>query len=528
MTKLSVALILDNSCITKWQRDALEEAQDIVDIRLILNCTNTRTKKRVIKHFFYYVLNIFTLRNHFTKRSVFKSGGVEVIPFECKYDGVWQAIPTEVSMQLKDNKVDAVIKFGMSLLRIDDYLENIPILSFHHGNPSSYRGRPAGFYELLHNEEKSGLIVQKLTNKIDSGEVLAFAESKLVHHSYKKSVNFFYGISRFLLKKSLENLQNNEVVDIEKNGRNYSLPSNFTVTQFVFLLTLRKIRNLFYGAFFEKKWKVGTTDFLPIFDQYITFRATKIDEIDVARGYTFYADPFFSLDGANMRVEALSATSGLGDIIEIDLRDREKFSVCLTGNHYSYPFPFLHERKEHLMPEVASHSSQYFFDLSESPAVKKSVMGLSGKRIVDATLFEYEDYFYLFFGENDLAANILNLYVAEDVNGEFKRHSQSPICITPTAARMGGRILLHKGKIFRFGQNNNRGYGASLTVLEIIKLSPVCYEEKVCGSLQIDDFKGPHTVDYHSDLKAVVLDYYEDGFSLFAGYRRLRSVLSKR
>ena len=101
----TVALILDNSCITKWQRDALEEAQDIVDIRLILNCTNTRTKKRVIKHFFYYVLNIFTLRNHFTKRSVFKSGGVEVIPFECKYDGVWQAIPTEVSMQLKDNKV---------------------------------------------------------------------------------------------------------------------------------------------------------------------------------------------------------------------------------------------------------------------------------------------------------------------------------------------------------------------------------------------------------------------------------------
>ena len=161
MTKLSVALILDNSCITKWQRDALEEAQDLVDIRLILNCTNTRTKKRVIKHFFYYVLNIFTLRNHFTKRSVFKSGGVEVIPFECEYEGVWQAIPKEVSMQLKDNKVDVVIKFGMSLLRIDDYLENIPILSFHHGNPSSYRGRPAGFYELLHDEERE-IIIKKV------------------------------------------------------------------------------------------------------------------------------------------------------------------------------------------------------------------------------------------------------------------------------------------------------------------------------------------------------------------------------
>ena len=505
MTKLRVALILDNSGITKWQRDALDEAQDLVDIRLILNCTNTRTKKRVLKHFLYYILNIFTLRNHFTKRSVFESVGIKVIPFECRYEGGWQSIPKEVSIQLKDNKIDVVIKFGMSLVRIDNHLENIPFLSFHHGNPSSYRGRPAGFYELLHNEEKSGLIVQKLTNKLDAGEVLAFAESKLVHHSYKKTVNFFYGISRFLLKKSLENLKNNKVVNIEKNGRNYSLPSNFTVAKFLFLLTCRKIRNLIYGAFFEKKWKVGTTDCHQIFEQRVTFQATQINEIEVARGYTFYADPFFSLNGAKVRVEALSATSGLGDIIEIDLQDREKFSVCLTGNHYSYPFPFLHERKEHLLPEVASHSSQYFFDLSESPAVKKSVIGLSGKRIVDATLFEYKEYFYLFFGENDLAANVLNLYVAEDVNGEFRRHPKSPICMTPTAARMGGRLILHKGKIFRFGQNNNRGYGASLTVSEIIKLSPVFYEEKVCGSLQIDDFKGPHTIDYHSELKQLCL-----------------------
>ena len=33
----------------------------------------------------------------------------------------------------------------MNLLRIDENLKLPPILSFHHGDPSKYRGRPAGF-----------------------------------------------------------------------------------------------------------------------------------------------------------------------------------------------------------------------------------------------------------------------------------------------------------------------------------------------------------------------------------------------
>ena len=37
----------------------------------------------------------------------------------------------------------------MNLFKINKKLINLPILSFHHGDPSKYRGRPAGFYEIL-------------------------------------------------------------------------------------------------------------------------------------------------------------------------------------------------------------------------------------------------------------------------------------------------------------------------------------------------------------------------------------------
>lgn len=41
MKKLKSALILDNLKLAKWQKYALKEASDILDIKIILICKNT-------------------------------------------------------------------------------------------------------------------------------------------------------------------------------------------------------------------------------------------------------------------------------------------------------------------------------------------------------------------------------------------------------------------------------------------------------------------------------------------------------
>ena len=46
------------------------------------------------------------------------------------------------------------------------------ILSFHHGDPEKYRGRPAGFYEVLNKEERLGFIVQKLRFALSGRKIL--------------------------------------------------------------------------------------------------------------------------------------------------------------------------------------------------------------------------------------------------------------------------------------------------------------------------------------------------------------------
>ncbi len=91
---------------------------------------------------------------------------------------------------------------------------------------------------------------------------------------------------------------------------------------------------------------------------------------------------------------------------------------------------------------------------------------------------------------------------------------------------MGGRIQVVDGQIYRFGQNNSRGYGDGLTVCEIVSLSPDDYKERIVGSVGFVDACGPHTVDISNGR--MVMDFYTDKFSLFAGYRRLSARILRQ
>ena len=84
---------------------------------------------------------------------------------------------------------------------------------------------------------------------------------------------------------------------------------------------------------------------------------------------------------------------------------------------------------------------------------------------------------------------------------------------------MAGRILSQNGKLYRFGQNNNYGYGAKLVLNEILVLSRTHYEERKVTDIQFTDAMGPHTIDIYKGK--AVMDFYQDRFSLLAGYRRM-------
>ena len=521
---MKAALIVDNLQLSKWQLDALDAASNSIEIVLILNCQNTIIKKRYLKNFLYYALNIFTLQNHLTKRQSFSLPNTKIVNFDSIYKGAWQSLPEKIYKEFEDANIDVVIKFGMSLLTLDEQKQLPHILSYHHGNPSKYRGRPAGFYEIYNNERSTGIIVQSICNKLDAGEIYAFAESKVVNFSYKKTALNFYSNSIPLLNCAVRNLSNKTKLNIKVDGKNYRLPSNAKVFIFLFLLSVNALKKVIYGLFFEKRWRVaGIQNTLNLINDE-KLSSIELNEVPVDKKYTFFADCFFSEDGKKIRVEAQDRITGLGDILELEAKDYSNQKVLMSGQHFSYPSSFKYKGKEYLLPEVANHSAQYFCEPNKTDE-KHFIKGLEGKRIVDATLHLEDDKYFIFFGESTNADTVLNLWVADSPFDVFKPHPMDPIAISPYLARMGGKLLKHQGRIIRFGQNNSGEYGESLAVIQITSLSANTYDEVKIGTLTIDNFFGPHSISFNCDMTEIIIDYYSNEFSFFAGVRRIKARL---
>jgi hypothetical protein len=522
---MRAALIVDSNEVHQWQKDALDEARDLVEIVLVLSCSNTRNKRSIAANFCYYALGMMTLKNKMTRRLGLGIDAAKLVEFESIYDGNWQGMPDSVAAELRDSRVDIVIKFGMSLLRIDDRLSGLKVLSYHHGDPRCFRGRPAGFYELLQGWNAVGTVVQELSNELDAGRVWAMCHSRIWHHSYKKTAENFYGNSRFLLRKAIINLSNNAHIDIGPKGKNYRLPSNSLVCRFIVVLGIRKVKRLIYGAFFEKRWDVAVAENVDVLGN----AKLNLDEsriLEKGSEHGFYADPFFSVDGKKIRLEALCSKSGLGEIVEVGVDGQSDKKTLLKGRHYSYPFSFLFDNREYLLPEVSAHSRQYVLPAPFDAGEKIFLKGVEGCRIVDCTVFIEEGIVYLFFGMSSSAADRLYLFYSRGLTENFVPHPLSPVVIDPARARMAGRIVKLNGRCYRFGQDNSYQYGDGITVCEITDISASNYQERVVGRLRVEGARGPHTLDWNEQMS--VFDFYQDRFSFFAWYRRVAPYIRHR
>ena len=521
--KLRIALLVDNLSLSKWQEDALSEISDLAEVVLVLNCRNTSIARSIFRHGAYYLLNLVSIKSALTRKRRVDFGRHSVVDFDSRYEGAWQWVPDEVVAAVAKSGVHVVVKFGMSLLRMDN-LAGIDVLSFHHGDPRLYRGRPAGFYELMQGSGSVGLMVQKLSNLLDGGEVVALGHAKAYGWSYRKTVQGLYRSSPGLLRLALINYIAGARVRINAEGKNYRLPSNLLVIKFCACMLARKIKRLLYGAFWEKRWNIAVYDNF-VFQETASLAVSAARSAPIPAKYNFFADAFFSADGSAIRAEALVARTGRGEIVELDEASLKVSRTLLAGPHFSYPYTFVDDGHEFVLPEVASHHAPYLLRVSGEPRMTPLV-GLEHLRLVDPSMIKIDGLYYLFCGHPSSATDMLHLYIAKSFRGPFTPHHKNPIVIDPSCARMGGGFLVREGKLFRFGQDNSGSYGDGIRVMEIERISPYVYKETEVWKLRFKDANGPHTIDIRE--KRAVLDYYFERFSLLAGYRRIVANIHAR
>jgi hypothetical protein len=525
---VKIGLFVDNMRITVWQRRALLSVADGNEF-LVYNCRNTRRERRRLKYWAYYALNLFTVRNPLSKLCSLPANLQVTDRHDFRADDVgrWHRLPPEVIEQIRAESPAVMIKFGMGLLEVPASSQfGVPIISYHHGDPDAYRGRPAGFYELLNGERAVGQIVQRLSNELDAGQILAFAETKAFNYSYRATLIEAFGKSPLLLRSAIENAVSGTYIERQSNGPLYRLPSTWQVARFLARSTSARLVRLLYGAFIEKRWHVSTVklsaaEFLgksPRLPPRVKWKTWPTPP-----GYTFIADPFFTPSGSSLLVEALKSTTGKGQIFELGSQGATRRST--GAGHYSYPAVFNDQGTAYVIPEVSLWSPPLIFTYGARRLTNARFLDIAGDpRLLDPTLIRSGTRIFLFANRSEEGPGVLRLWCSDSLFGRFEEHRCSPIRISPNGSRMAGQILCTSAGMFRFGQRWEQRYGDGIETFEINDLSEATYRETARGSMELAPVKGPHTLNFRDSM--AVFDWYEDHFTLLAGIRRALAVLS--
>jgi hypothetical protein len=513
-----VALICDNGRIAQWQRRALEEA-GVTRIALLLDCRNTCSQRRLIAHGGYYLLNMLAIRSRATRMVDVASCGIAVdehVAFDAETAGAWQSLPATVLARVRAVAPAVIVKFGMGLLRVPPF-ETLPapILSYHHGDPAAFRGRPAGFWETARGTPLLGQVVQVLANRLDAGAVVAQAETKVYAHSYRATMIEAYRHSPLLLAPAIARAVAGEHLPAG-HGPNHRLPSNAAVAGMAARMARKWLGRLAYGALFEKEWRVSIA---PRPADPLAATPATARELPVPRGYTILADPFLCANG-DVLAEGVHARSGLGHILRI-AHDGAVETVMAGQGHASYPAVVATAAGEAMLPETARWATPALYPLDGSARVPLAIEG--DPRLLDPTLFAHGGQFYLFANDHGVGPHAQMLWVADAQTGPYRRHPASPIRISPRGGRMGGAILGLNGRLYRLGQDGARGYGERLVAFEVTTLTLDAYAEREAGEIAFAGVRGPHTLNVNADR--MVFDHYHERFAPLAGVRRLMARL---
>jgi hypothetical protein len=529
---MRIGVMIEGQRVARWQAEALRSLTGQYEL-LVYNCVNPEPAPRRWRNGLYYLLNLFTVRNRLTRSVPLASAGLNIAAgceYEGEADGRWQKLPAWLLDRLRADRLDVLVKFNSALLRIPEpQVLPTPILSYHHGDPRKFRGRPAGFYELCTGTPVMGQIVQILSNRLDAGKVVAYAETKVHRHSYRATLVEAYRHSPLLLRHAIEHARSGTALPIEPAGKVYKLPGNGTVAAFVARRLTTAFGRVLYGLFIEKKWNVSRAALSP--ERYMTgaedgtIDASGWQSVPVPGGYSFLADPFFNPAGEGLLVEALNAKTGLGEILTIDGNRTRKISS--GRRHYSYPASVEWQGCHYLIPEISEWSDPRIYTLGEGGLHDVGALQLSeGGALLDPTLLVKDGRVYLFANRANEGSGVLRLWLAPGLFESFVEHPMSPIRISPEGSRMGGAIVSASGRLRRLGQDGRERYGDGLVGFDIEALDPAVYAEAPAAALRFSHVAGPHTLNFSTG--EAVFDWYVERFSLGAGLRRILGRLRSR
>jgi hypothetical protein len=399
--------------------------------------------------------------------------------------------PDDDLKRIKELDCDVLIRCGSGILK-GGILEitEFGVLSLHHGDNTKFRGGPPGFWEVLFKESQTGFIVQKLTDILDGGVVVAKG-SVGTKPLFTWNCSYVIQQSSFAICKVLSQIAKNRELPSPLNqaelGPIYRLPSTLNSLRYfksTSLLLFRKVLERVFNS--NPTWRVF------IFD-------SNWREIDKTRGVEipnpkgcFSADPFLisSEKGEFLFVEEFSFALKKAHIAVYDVSTSipKRMGIAINEKfHVSFPYVFQYENNFYMCPETIASRQVRLYKAVDFPLhwELQSVL-LDNVCAADPLIFMNNGKFWLLTNLDPKCSgdshSMLSIFYSDYLQSESWMPSElNPVLFDASCARNGGFFCTNDMKV-RFGQVQGFNlYGESLRAFEIVEITESKYrEEEIC------------------------------------------------
>lgn len=527
---LKFGVMLNSLTVQKWQYESIKSLlrQSKVDaVVIILNDNSPGKRKSLLSKVLGYKWQNLLFNQYyryFFKPSVFKPvsiseilADVPVVRCQTTKSKVSEFFGDKDIAQIKSYQPDFIIKFGFGIIR-GEILDCTPlgIWSFHHDDEQKYRGVPPGFWEIYYNDHRTGTILQRLTEKLDSGVILRKGIFKTVEHSWKgnleQSINF---------SKDWPAHVCNEIIDqgtfpdqtegVSTNAPLYKVPGNTSFVLFLLKLFVNRIKFHYNELFYCENWQLGiikarTADILGSLQYDIDLE--EVDFLTAKNSNFYYADGFAVKDGERLLLlfEDYSYKDRLGHLSSVWFNERdytftEPVPLLKEPWHLSYPFVFRYKGSTYCLPECKDHKNVELYKLDTVSMKLVHVRTLiKDLEAVDPSLIYHQNHWYLFFTAGYATNTELHIWHAEELEDDFIPHVLNPVKSNVSNSRPAGTLFYLDGKLYRPSQDCSRSYGGRIIINEVKILTEEFFLESTVNVLEPPTgYQGIHNLSFAGD-----------------------------
>lgn len=201
-------------------------------------------------------------------------------------------------------------------------------------------------------------------------------------------------------------------------------------------------------------------------------------------------------------------------------------TVLVRPHHLSYPFVFDWEGETYMMPESHDTGRLEVFRAVRFPDEWELVKVVLNEALADATIAEIDGTWWMFAARQAaplLDCDELVLYHAPTPLGPWTPHAANPVLSDVRTARPAGRLYRTAEGWIRPAQDGVRGYGHSMRLMRIVKLTPEDYKEELVQVLPPDWARrvhGNHTLNTDGGLTTI------DAVRFIRKRRQIRAAIS--